>query len=131
MIRLKWEDIKFDQNVIFLAKQVTKTKQRRIVPLLPNLKEWLTPHRQVDGLIAARWASSHTLSKAWSTHAQNVGVAYKKNGMRNSYISYRVALIKNVAQVSLESGNSPGVIQRDYLELVTEGDAEQWFATVP
>jgi integrase len=131
MIRLKWEDIKFDQNVIFLNKQVTKTKQRRIVPMLPNLKEWLTPHLQAEGQIAARWGSSHTLSKAWSTHAENVGVAYKKNGMRNSYISYRVASIKNVAQVSLESGNSPGVIQRDYLELVTEEDAEKWFATVP
>ena len=131
MIRLKWEDIKFDQDVIFLTKQVTKTKQRRIVPLLPNLKKWLFPKRQTEGLIAARWASSHTLSKAWSTHADNVGVAYKKNGMRNSYISYRVASLKNVAQVALESGNSPGVIQRDYLELVTEKDATEWFATVP
>ncbi len=131
MLRLKWEDVKFDQDVIFLNKRVTKTKQRRIVPLLPNLKLWLSPHRQPDGLIAARWVSAHTLSKAWSNRAKEVGVSYKKNGMRNSYISYRVASVKNVAQVALESGNSPGIIQREYLELVTEEDAKKWFAVVP
>ena len=131
MIRLRWEDIKFDQDVIFLGKHVTKTKQRRIAPLLPNLKRWLEPHRQPDGLVAARWISAHTLSKAWSNRAKDVGVLYKKNGMRNSYISYRVATVKNVAQVALESGNSPGVIQREYLELVTEGQSKKWFAFVP
>jgi integrase len=131
MIRLKWEDVKFDQEVIFLGKDVTKTKQRRIVPLLPNLKLWLSSHRLSKGLIAARWISAHTLSKAWSKHAKEVGVTYKKNGMRNSYISYRVAVVKSVAQVALESGNSPGVIQREYLELVTEGEAKKWFSLSP
>lgn len=131
MLRLKWEDIKFAQDTIFLGKLVTKTKQRRIVPLLPNLKLWLAPHRQAEGLIAARWVSAHTLSKAWSNRAKEVGVPYKKNGMRNSYISYRIAMVKNIAQVALESGNSPGVIQREYLELVTEEEAKKWFSIVP
>ncbi len=99
MVRLKWEDVKFDQDVILLSKQVTKTKQRRIVPLLPNLKIWLASHRLPEGLIAARWVSAHTLSKAWSNRAADVDVAYKKNGMRNSYISSRVASTKNIAQV--------------------------------
>ena len=131
MIRLKWDDIKFDQDVIIFGKHVTKTKQRRIVPLLSNLKQWLSPHRQPDGLIAARWSTAHTLSKAWSNHSKEVGVEYKKNGMRNSYISYRVAETKNIAQVALESGNSPGVIQREYLELVTAAEAKKWFSTMP
>jgi integrase len=131
MIRLRWEDIKFEQDVIFMTKKITKTKQRRIVPLLPNLKLWLSPHKQTSGLISARWSSAQTLAKAWRKRAKDVGVEYKKNGMRNSYISYRIAAVKNVAQVALECGNSPGVIQREYLELVTEAEATKWFAIVP
>ncbi|PAW79096.1 MAG: hypothetical protein B9S32_03835 [Verrucomicrobia bacterium Tous-C9LFEB] len=131
LMRINWADIKFDQDVILLVQRITKTKQRRIVPLLPNLKLWLEPYRAETGLIAQRWASAESLTKSWSRRAKQVGVVYKKNGMRNSYISYRLASIKNVAQVALEAGNSPRVIQKEYLELVTEAEAQKWFAVSP
>jgi len=131
MVRFGWDCVKFDQNVIVLSKSVTKTKLRRIVPILPNLKIWLEPFRASTGRIAARWSSAQTLSKSWTNRAKKVGVTYKKNAMRNSYISYRIADTKDVARVALESGNSPRVIQRDYLELVTEDAAKKWFALVP
>jgi len=129
--RMDWSAVKFDQNAIVLSKEITKTKQRRMVPLLPNLKLWLLPYKDSTGRIAERWVSAKTMCRAWTDHAKNVSVVFKKNGMRNSYISYRLAEIKNIAQVALESGNSPGIIQRDYLELVTEADAKRWFAIVP
>jgi hypothetical protein len=53
------------------------------------------------------------------------------NKFRNSYISYRVAVTHDVAKVALESGNSPRVIQREYLELATEEDGKDWFAVMP
>lgn len=131
MLLIQWENIKFDQDVIVLGKDITKTKKRRISPLLPNLKQWLLPYAGRKGTIADRWNSAQTLSKSWTAWARKVGVKYKKNAMRNSYVSYRVAAVKNVAQVALESGNSPGVIQEDYLELVTETEAQRWFEIVP
>jgi len=131
MLLIRWEDIKFDQNVIFLTKDITKTKKRRLPPLLPNLKQWLLPYAQNTGIISERWSSAHTLSKSWTRRAEQVGVAYKKNAMRNSYVSYRLAVVKDIAQVALESGNSPGVIQENYLELVTEPEARRWFSIVP
>ena len=39
-------------------------------------------------------------------------VEWKKNGLRHSFISYRVAEIQNVNQVALECGNSPEVIPK-------------------
>ena len=57
--------------------------------------------------------------------------AWKHNGLRHSFISYRVAVIKNVAQVALEAGNSPAMIFSNYRELVTPKDAEMWFGIVP
>ena len=129
--RMDWSAVRFDQDAIILTKDITKTKQRRMVPLLPNLKLWLLPYKDSTGRIAERWVSAKTMCRAWTDRAENVSVVYKKNGMRNSYISYRLAEIKNIAQVALESGNSPGIIQRDYLELVTEADAKRWFSLVP
>ena len=47
--------------------------------------------------------------------------------MRHSFISYRVALIEDVAKVSLEAGNSPRMVFSNYRELVRTVDAEKWF----
>lgn len=131
MVRIDWSNVKLDRDVMILPKAVTKTKQRRIVPILPNLKAWLGPYVKEEGRIAERWSSAQTLSKAWTNLAKAVGVTYKRNAMRNSYISYRTAQTKNLAQVALESGNSPQTIQENYLELVTEADAKRWFTISP
>ena len=45
--------------------------------------------------------------------------------------SYRVAQVKNVAQVALEAGNSPKIIFSNYRELVKPADAEKWFSISP
>jgi hypothetical protein len=57
--------------------------------------------------------------------------AWKHNALRHSFISYRVAQIKNVAQVALEAGNSPRMVFSNYRELVRAADAEKWFAITP
>ena len=57
--------------------------------------------------------------------------AWKHNALRHSFISYRVAEIQNVAQVSLEAGNSPQMIFKHYRELVRPAEAEAWFAIRP
>jgi integrase len=53
---------------------------------------------------------------------------WKHNALRHSFISYRVAEIQNVAQVSLEAGNSPQIIFKHYRELVRPAAAKEWFA---
>lgn len=131
LLRLGWGNIRFDQDVLMLTRDITKTKRRRIVPLLPNLRLWIEPFRQTEGRVAERWVSAHTLSKAISNRAADVGVDHKRNAMRNSYISYRLAQVKSAAQVALESGNSPAVIQESYMELVTETAAKKWFSLIP
>lgn len=53
---------------------------------------------------------------------------WKRNGLRHSFISYRVAETQNVAQVALEAGNSPQMIFKHYRELVTPKAAKEWFS---
>jgi hypothetical protein len=57
--------------------------------------------------------------------------AWKHNALRHSFISYRVAKIKNVNEVAMEAGNSPDLIFKHYRELVTEKEADAWFGVSP
>jgi hypothetical protein len=57
--------------------------------------------------------------------------AWKRNALRHSFISYRVAKINNVAQVALEAGNSTNIVFRNYRQLVKPRQAEAWFAIIP
>ena len=56
---------------------------------------------------------------------------WKKNALRHSFISYRVAETQDVAQVALEAGNSPQIIFQHYRELVRLKEAKRWFAITP
>jgi hypothetical protein len=55
--------------------------------------------------------------------------AWKHNGLRHSFISYRVAETQDVAKVALEAGNSPQMIFQHYRELVQPAAAKAWFGS--
>ena len=57
--------------------------------------------------------------------------AWKKNALRHSFISYRVADIQNVNQVALEAGNSAAILFKHYRELVRAEEAKKWFGIEP
>ena len=59
------------------------------------------------------------------------GVKWRHNALSHSFISYRVAKIKNVNEVAMEAGNSPDMIFKHYRELVTETEADAWFGVTP
>lgn len=131
MLNLRWEHLNLETRYITLPAEVTKTKQRRIVPMPDNLIAWLTPYRKTTGRICSRWHRAQALFQAFDRHGKRQGIDVGANKFRNSYISYRVALTHDVAKVALESGNSPRVIQREYLELATEEQGKRWFAVLP
>jgi hypothetical protein len=59
------------------------------------------------------------------------GFRWEANGLRHSYISYRLAVLHDTARVALESGNSPKVIFAHYRELVVPDMATKWFSVNP
>lgn len=56
---------------------------------------------------------------------------WKHNGLRHSFISYRVADIQNIPQVAMEAGNSTQMIHKHYRELVRPKAAKEWFGITP
>ena len=95
------------------------------MPISDNLRQWLLPHVG-RGLIVP---SAETYRKATNL-SRRLGIDWPHNVLRHSFISYRIAKIKNANEVALEAGNSPDIIFRHYRELATEEQADAWFAIV-
>jgi integrase len=131
ILRLDWQDVRFDSDNVIVQKGKVKKRglSRRIVPLLPNLKAWLTPFVKRTGLV---WPLSKPyLYESLAALTVKAKVPWKDNALRHSFVSYRVAQIKNIPQVAFECGNSPQMIASNYRELVTEQDAVKWFSIMP
>jgi len=128
--RLQWVQIRLgaDPHLIVNADQA-KTRSRRLVPISDNLAAWLTPHARKSGSV---WPHGHDyLYESQRAVARKAGVQWKQNALRHSFISYRMALVRDANQVALEAGNSPDIIFRNYLELVTRTEAGNWFGIEP
>jgi hypothetical protein len=81
-----------------------------------------------QGRVCKDWTLANSLYHAWLRVARDAGVAYKKNAFRYSFISYRLALTKDINSVAFDSGNSPEMIRRYYLDLITPEAAREWFS---
>ena len=144
--RLDWSEVHLQERFIEIKAAKAKTASRRLAPISNNLAEWLKPYVQAHG----RTVPFDNMAKqiAWLVEDTNAGlqkaakeagkdpekarqVKWKKNALRHSFISYRVAETQDVAQVALEAGNSPQIIFEHYRELVRLKEAKAWFAIAP
>jgi integrase len=127
--RLEWRDIDFAGGFIHVSADKAKTASRRLVPIQANLAQWLATYAKRTGKV---WQStSNDLQDARAAAVKASGVAWKDNGLRHSFISYRLAEIQDAAKVALEAGNSPNVVFKYYRELVKPSDAVKWFNVKP
>ena len=131
ILRLDWSEVDLAGDHIEVKASKAKTASRRLVPISPNLKQWLAPHRQEDGKVVTLSDVNLNLRLRTLVKSEAVNIKWPHNGLRHSFISYRVAKVQNVAQVALEAGNSPQVIFSHYRELVKPAEAEKWFSIVP
>jgi integrase len=128
--RLDWSEVHLTgaEHFIEVKAAKAKTASRRTVPISENCARWLAPFAQKSGPVCTFERPDkqcfHYLGPA-------AGLEWKHNGLRHSFISYRLAQIKNVHQVSLEAGNSPQMVFKHYRQLVSETQATEWFGIVP
>jgi integrase len=127
LIRLEWEDVNFARGHIQVAKNKSKTATRRLVPIQPNLMQWLAPYRDKDGRV---FVSEHAADRA-IVAAKDAGVSWPRNALRHSYATYRLAQCQDAGRVALEMGNSPQMLFSNYRELADEHDAKAWFSVAP
>ena len=120
---------------IYPYKGKTKTASRRLVPVVDSLAAWLTPLASKSGPV---WPHGHDafydaqqVAAAATRTEDMAALTWKQNGLRHSFISHRLADVKNENQVGFESGNSPAMIHKHYKQLVTQEEAKKWFGLFP
>ena len=124
-MRMDWSEIDLERGRLVVCASKAKTAARRVVPISENLKAWLKPHAKSAGpVVLGSQGRLHS-----TLHAMESPL--KRNALRHSYISYRLAAINDTPRVALECGNSPQIIFKHYRELVAPEEAKAWFEIMP
>jgi integrase len=140
--RLHWGDIRFDENQIVVSLTKSKTKNRRFVPIQPNLAAWLKfhKHHHPNSLIWTDTASNlynQQRFTAMRTGMIDSGgtvvppVRWKNNGLRHGFGTARYAVTRDDVRVSAEMGNSVRVLHQHYAALASESEGKAWFSIMP
>jgi integrase len=127
LLRLDWKDFNFVRGHITVGAEKSKTATRRLVPILPNLAQYLQPYHRATGQLFKFKDDKRAI--VW---ARKNGIdPWPVNALRHSFASYRLAASADAARVALELGNSPAKLFSNYRELADEHDAKAWFAIAP
>ncbi|HJY53424.1 MAG TPA: tyrosine-type recombinase/integrase [Candidatus Udaeobacter sp.] len=124
LLRLDWKDFNFARGHITVGAEKSKTATRRLVPILPNLAQYLQPYHRATGHLFKFKDDKRAI--AWTR--KNGVDPWPINCLRHSYASYRLAATADAARVALELGNSPAKLFSNYRELADEQEAKAWFA---
>jgi integrase len=122
---LLWSDIRLDTMQIEVKARHSKTRRYRLVPIQPNLGEWLTQFRTGDGAI---YYSRRKFREAYRAAGMK---EWKMDVLRHSYGTYRLPILKSADALALEMGNSPDVIFRHYRRPMNEVSAFAYFDLRP
>jgi integrase len=137
--RLDWSAVNLASGFIMVGADTSKTRQRRLVKIEPNLAAWLAPYAQKRGSVcganhrknmeAARRAA---VEKARELRMNAPGLEeWPDNAARHSYGSYWLATHKNANELALLMGNSVEMIFRHYREVVAPSEADRYWSIMP
>ncbi len=120
--RLDWSEVKMDRGFIEVTAGKSKTRTRRLVEILPNLKAILES-RAGQGSVFP-----HSPKRAMTYAFKEYGKRVPRNGARHSFVSYHLALFGDLSRTEMQAGHDKAVLFQHYRELVTRPEAEAYFA---
>lgn len=130
LLRLDWSDVWRRPGYIEVTRGKAKTRQRRLVPICTALAGWLAPWRdRTEGRV---WPNREvSFHEYFREAAEAAKVTRKDNGLRHSFITYRLAATHDENKIAQEAGTSPAMIHKHYRALATPEEAKEWFNVIP
>jgi integrase len=129
-IQIRWEDIDFEEGIVRVRPEVSKKHRSRNVDILPNLRAWLTKHRQPAGLIVPNEIAFRRAFRKMREDAKIT--AWPHNAARHSFATYHVANFEDAAKTSLQLGHKDAtLLYNHYRGLASRKDAAEYWAIVP
>jgi integrase len=126
--RLNWAEVRLVRGHIEVTAAKAKSARRRLVPIQPNLMEWLRPYAAITGsVVPARYKGKlgRVRTAAGLTH-------WPKNGLRHSFASYRYAATQDATMTAHDLGHSgTQLLFQHYRELVTPEEANRYWKIGP
>jgi integrase len=123
ILRLDWSDIDLERGFVEIKSHKSKTRQRRIVELQPNLKAWLA----LGGDLPIRnWR------KRVPAVIRKSGITWTHDCMRHSFGSYHLAAFGSADKTATQMGHrSTQMLFSHYRELVKPDEAKAFWALMP
>ena len=131
-VRLDWADIDFDRRQIDLPAKKAKGRTRRIVPMEPNLIEWLKPHQPVGGkgkvVSNFRWhfqVLQRSAGPEWNP--------WPKDCLRHSYGSFHLAKFRHSGNTAENMGHrNTDMLYKHYRDVIKDqGDVDAFWKLGP
>jgi integrase len=124
--QLDWDEI--SEEFVEVKAHKAKTRQRRLIPISPQLKAWLDTARAAGGkLPSINYADKLKLI----LRKAKLREEWPQNALRHSFASYHFAKHKNENQTAALMGNSPQMVFQHYRELVRPATADAFFDIMP
>jgi integrase len=129
ILRLTWEDVWRVEGHIEISSGKSKTRQRRLVEVVPALAAWLEPFRASTGQL---WTGHEvTFQQHFGELCETAKLTRKANGLRHAFCTYHFALHANESLTAQQAGNSPTMIHAHYKGLATKAESGKWFNVLP
>ncbi len=130
LMKLEVHMIKVVQRVIDIPAEISKTGQRRLVPISDNLAAWLAlAQLPKEGKIFAH--GQNAFYKNYVAIRAAADVQKKANGMRHSFATYHLARHSNAGLTSRACGHSIAILVRDYDAVATQEEGEAYASIFP
>lgn len=116
--------LRIDQSIVVIDAEASKVRQRRIVNLHPKAVGLLKQCPSVR-LPFSKESRRRYLSQA----CKCLGFPkWPQDCLRHTAASYLLASTKDVAKVAMQLGNSPSILLRHYMAIVTPEEAARFWA---
>ena len=132
---IEWKHFIFDdaEPYIDIPKSISKTGERRLVPVQPALMAFLAPFVKKQGRIVPLTCNGNVAyQNAWERSVKAAGLwPWSEGRLRDSFCSYRYRATGSAEMTAEEDGHSIQVMIDRYRKLVTKEAAERFWAIRP
>lgn len=132
VMRLDWADINLATGFISVTGGKAKTKRRRPVKIMENLKAWLKPLAKETGKVVE--LADITIRQKRMTPARiKAGLQeWPHDCLRHSAATYWLETEGDSARVAAWLGHSEGTLHQHYKAIMKDpADAAEWFSIMP
>lgn len=129
ILRLAWADVHLDEDYIEVGAAQSKERKRRLVPIHPNLRKWLSPIAGWPTHSICRRNKGELIARGKAAAGLEV---WPRDVCRHSYASYRLAATQDMNETALELGHTTtAMLFRRYRAVVTREAAAEYWSILP